>query len=78
MKTVCHKVCQLAPFFLGTYLVYQFHRNHVVLLILPCRNFQMIMNTYLGDPEDLASEMYLGLVNSKYILIASFISSINA
>ena len=63
---VCHKVRQLAPFFLGMYLIYHFHRNHVTLLILPRSNFQMIMNPYLGDPEDLALEMHLGLVDSKY------------
>ena len=74
MKIVCHKVCQLAPFFVGMYLVYQFHRNHVTILILPCRNFQTIINPYLGDPEDLASEMH----GRFELLKASFICSINA
>ena len=66
MKIVGHKVHQLAPFFLGMYLVYQLLKNRLTLLILPRCNFQTLMNPYLGDPEDLASEMHLGLVDSKY------------
>ena len=48
------------------YLVYQLHRNHVTLLIIPRHNFQTIMNPYMGDPEDLDPEMHLGLVDLKY------------
>ena len=75
MKIKYHKVCQLAPFYLEIYLVYQFHRNHVSLLIFPHCNFKTIVNPYLGEPKDLASELHSGRFE---IPNALFIFSINA
>ena len=48
-------------------IVYQFHRNHVTLLVLFRCNFQTMMNPYLGDPEDLSSKIHLRLgVSHKF------------